>query len=631
VYQGGLNINETQPSTLALSPEQPVDQADAAVEPTVSTSDRQRQSTAVERFDDDDSPVPAPIPVATAVESSNVTAVESTESTADNDVSSDPADLVAAQLAAGEFGPALETARRVTDVRRRSALLQQIVDAQLAEGEFTSALMSVRQIPDQEQQVQASQRRATQMSLSGGMTGADFGPLMDLIQNQTSGQWQDVEGTGGTMSQFGEATGGISVDPQGLMRHLSRAERGNRLASLGLSAREADLNADLSQASELRWVSLTRLERAVAQRLSDGLPAVETMKLLAGLSRVQYVVCLPEDGQVLIGGPAEPWTYNADGLPVGQQSGRPILQLDDLVTVLRTFSQRGAGIFTCSIDPRPEGLKRVKAFINQTNNRALTPSMVRNRVRQFQERLGLQDVTIKGIPNTSRVARVIAEADYRMKLIGVDKLDAGDQIPSFFDLLEQVGQQNPPAMDALRWWLTMKYDAVLHSASRDVFEIQGSSVLCLSENEFVNAQGQRVQSGSAEPVNRLFAQNFTNNYTALARRDAVFADLQNVFDLSLVAALIHKERLDQRAAWDRGVFVTGSRFSPATFEAPETVMTVANHRVYNGKNIVIQVAGGGRGDLLAVVSDREVLRPGIRVGQIAPQPATAGPWWWDAK
>jgi len=318
-------------------------------------------------------------------------------------------------------------------------------------------------------------------------------------------------------------------------------------------------------------------------------------------------------------------------LPVGQNSGRPILQLDDLVTVLRTFSHRGEGIFTCSIDPRPEGLKQVRAFMARSGDRALTPAMVRNRVRQFRELLGLQDVTIRGIPNASRVARVIAEADYRMKLIGIDKLDAGTEIPSFFDLLEQVGEQNPPAMDALRWWLTMKYDAVLHSETHDVFEIQGSSVVCLSENEFINAQGQRVQSGNAEPVNRLFAQNFTKHYASLARRDPVFADLQNVFDLSLVAALIHQERLDRRADWDRGSFAIGKLYAPATYDAPQTVMSVANHRLYHGKDIVIQVAGGVRGDLLAVVRDRDILRPGIRLGAAVPQPVAGGRWWWDAK
>lgn len=629
-FQRGLPQQDAPSAVLAVPARPSLDASETAAHKAAPAARQLAANPAVERFDDDNSP--APVPVA-AVVPDPITAAPNVVSSdpQDDGAQRDPAQLVAAQLAAGEFGPALETARGVADVGRRSALLQQIVDAQLAEGEFASALMSVRQIPDQEQQIQASTRRATQLSLTGGMGGADFGPLMDLIQNQTDGPWQDVDGDGGTMSSFGEATGGISVDPRGLMRHVSRAERGNRLALLGLTARRADLNDDLSRGSELRWVSLTRLERAVAQRTADGQPVVETMKLLAGLSRVRYVVCLPEDGQVLVGGPAEPWSYNADGLPVGQNSGRPILQLDDLVTVLRTFSRDGEGIFTCSIDPRPAGLKQVREFMERSGDRALTPAMVRNRVRRFRELLGLQDVTIRGIPNVSRVARVIAEADYRMKLIGIDKLDAGPEIPSFFDLLEQAGEQNPPAMDALRWWLTMKYDAVLHSESRDVFEIQGASVLCLSENEFINAQGQRVQSGKSEPVNRLFAQNFTKHYLALARRDPVFADLQNVFDLSLVAALIQQERLDRRADWDRGAFAIGKRYAPATYDAPQTVMSVANHRLYNGKDIVIQVAGGVRGDLLAVVRDRAVLRPGIRLGAAAPQPVAEGRWWWDAK
>ena len=56
------------------------------------------------------------------------------------------------------------------------------------------------------------------------------------------------------------------------------------------------------------------------------------------------------------------------------------------------------------------------------------------------------------------MARVIAEADYRMKLIGIDKVDAGPNIPSFFDLLPLNLQQNPPAMDALRFKSTTSVD-----------------------------------------------------------------------------------------------------------------------------------------------------------------------------
>jgi hypothetical protein len=73
---------------------------------------------------------------------------------------------------------------------------------------------------------------------------------------------------------------------------------------------------------------------------------------------------------------------------------------------------------------------------------------------------------------------------------------------------------------------------------RHAFEVRGSSVLCQSDNQFLNDSGQRASTGQAEPINQLFASNFTNHYQELAQRDPIFADLQGIFDLALVAALI---------------------------------------------------------------------------------------------
>ena len=56
------------------------------------------------------------------------------------------------------------------------------------------------------------------------------------------------------------------------------------------------------------------------------------MRHLAGLSQISYVFVYPENGEVVIAGPAEGWRYNEYGMPVGVESGRPTLQLDDLVT-----------------------------------------------------------------------------------------------------------------------------------------------------------------------------------------------------------------------------------------------------------------------------------------------------------
>lgn len=545
---------------------------------------------------------------------------------------SNPRDLVAAHLAAGEFGPASAVAAHLADADEQAHLFQMIADAQIAAGEFDAARTAIRRIPVPQERARANSRRATRQTLAGGAGAPDFQSLIDLIQQETSGPWFDVDGTGGTISEY--ATG-VRVDPNGLMHRLTREEETGRLEDLGLRARVADLNQDMARSTPLRLVSLTRLEKEVARRLEQGQSVVATMKHLAGLSSVRYVFVYPEEGEIVIGGPAEGWRYDHRGLPRGVESGRPTLQLDDLVTVLRTFSPEGEGIFGCLIVPRQENMKALESYVAKSNARGPLPAggAVRNWVRRLQELLGEQDVVVNGIPLDSRAARVIVEADYRMKLIGIDKLQGGD-VRSYFDLLPTTGEATPTATVGLRWWLEMKYDALLHSPRRDVFEVQGSSVLCLSEDEKITPEGQRIHTGQSSPANRLFAQEFTNQYAQLAQDDVVFADLQNVFDLALLAALIQNERLDERSGWDRGVFAADGEYQTARFEPPKTVMSAANHRVYNGRDIVVQVAGGVRGDLMSVVKDERLVQSEPRLENFVERgkapPLPHGRWWWDA-
>jgi hypothetical protein len=335
-----------------------------------------------------------------------------------------------------------------------------------------------------------------------------------------------------------------------------------------------------------------------------------------------------------LGGPAEGWRYNENGAAVGRESGRPSLYLDDLVTVIRTFAPRGAGYFNCQILPREDGLRNIKQFVEESNAAGpLDAASVGRWTNVLQQKLGLQDVEINGIADDSRVAQVIFEADYRLKLIGIGKLAGGPGIPSYLDLLP--GAVKSQKMDALRWWLSMKYDAVLHSADRNVFEVQGSAVLCQSENEKISAKGQRIHTGQAEATNRLFAANFTRHYAELAAKDPVFADLQNIFDLALVAALLTDNRVPDRVGWDLGVFGPGGEYRTAHYQPPKAIQSVVNHRVYNGKDIVVQVAGGVDGQVHRVLEDSSVYREGSQLAGLAangraPQ-LPEGRWWWDAK
>lgn len=469
-------------------------------------------------------------------------------------------------------------------------------------------------------------------SLSGG-AGADFTQLIQLITTTTSGGWI-TDGLGeGSMSQYDS---GVRVDTRGVLSTATQEEKTGRLTALGQRARVADLNADMAQPSQLRLVSLTRLEQEVAQRLQEGRPVAQSMLQMAGLTRIQYVFCYPESGEIVVGGPAEGWKYDADGRSVGAVSGQPTLQLDDFVTLWRSLDEGSQGVFRCSIDPRQENLKALREFAAASQQRgALRPAEVKNWAKQLGTVLGNQDISINGVPATSRVANVIVEADYRMKLIGIGKLEGGPSVPSYFELLAKHPELAGGSLDALRWWMTLNCEEVLYAPDRNAFEIRGTSVKCLSENELLSQSGERIATGKAEPINQLFAENFTSNFDDLARREPIFADLRNVFDLALVASLLHHERLDEIVNWDGGVFAPAGSYRPTAYPVPRECETVVNHRVYNGRDVVVQVAGGVRADVGAILRDGDLQQVQPRLAGVADNAAAPelpiGRWWWDAR
>ena len=318
--------------------------------------------------------------------------------------------------------------------------------------------------------VKTGSKRAGQNNLAAG--GGSMAPiLMNLIMQNIRGEhvaWlQQGDPDGGTMSAYPPSAilpGGIQVSPAGLLHRVSGEEHSGQLSAIGHRARQADLNVEVARKSSLRMVSLPRLERSVARRIEEGLPVPESMAQLAGLSQIKYVFVYPENNEIVLAGPADGWRYNNLGQAVSLSDGNPTMQLDDLVTILRTFA-RGEKDFGCSINTRDEGVKALKEYAESTPVE-LDSSQTRKWVNELQKKLGRQDVVVWGVPGDSRVARVMVEADYRMKLIGINKLEAIKEIPSYFDLLPVTQQNKAQGMSELRWWLTMQADGVLHSPDK---------------------------------------------------------------------------------------------------------------------------------------------------------------------
>ena len=83
------------------------------------------------------------------------------------------------------------------------------------------------------------------------------------------------------------------------------------------------------------------------------------------------------------------------------------------------------------------------------------------------------------------------------------------------------------------------------------------------------------------------------------------------------------------------MFAPEGEYQVAVVEAPKVVDSVINHRVYRGKDIVVQVAGGVRADLLAIAKDPELAKESADLKQVpvkARRPnLPEGRWWWDAE
>lgn len=540
-------------------------------------------------------------------------------------------------LDAGEFAPALEMARNATDPVQRDEWLGQIASSQARAGARGASFQSASYINDDRLRSSSFHDAGSQplggSGAQGGGVVPDFESLIELIQETITDDpgWAD-DGGAGTIKEF---PGGVYVDASGVLQRVTE-DQTDGLAGVRQTATRIGENRQARRTSGLRKVSLNRLEKEVQMRLAAGRPLDQEMLVLAGLKRVQYVFLYPETGDVVLAGPAGDWAFDREGRVVSAEGGQPVLRLDDLVVLLRQTQGSAAEPFGCSIDPTEKGLADVQTFLAESNSsqKPLKPGQVKNWLNQVRDHLGQQTASVFGVDPRSRVAQVLLEADYRMKLVGIGLEDGTVDVPSFLQLVRVPAGEKPPALSVLRWWFTLNYDALLTGRDRDVFELRGQGVKVMSQNELLTQQGERVQTDKTEEVNVEFARNFTQHFEALATKYPIYAELRNIFDLALVASLLKSENLAEKVNWHMTCFSDPEQFVVARGPAPKAVQSVVNHRVIHKKNILAAVSGGVQVDTSKLVApeaiqvDNTGSLGSMREGAI-PERLPRGRWWWD--
>jgi hypothetical protein len=388
---------------------------------------------------------------------------------------------------------------------------------------------------------------------------------------------------GGGGGNFGfQAVGGISIDPDGIIRTMDAGavdalarERKAAIAAAALPAK----------AGEMRKVSLARLVAAVADRAAkkESLPA--DLLLLGGLERITHVFVDPDGHDVILAGPADRPVVDAAGNFVAAGSGRPLLLLEDLIVALRAIDQARAGGIQCSIDPTPEGLERLQKFLAAQRSIGPAPEAV---FRGMEEALGPQKVRVGGVPADSRFARVLVAADYRLKRIGMGLEPSGvKELPSYLTMVPAGGK----ATSLPRFWLEAEYDPIARDADELAWRLSGRRMKCLTETDLAGKDGMRRGAGAADAAAQKWCAAMTQHYDAVAAKQAVFAELLNCVDLAVVAALIKGRQLDGRAGLDLGPLVDAAKLPLPRYDAPTTVPTVASG-LKKGTNWVLSASGG---------------------------------------
>lgn len=410
--------------------------------------------------------------------------------------------------------------------------------------------------------------------------------------------------------------GGIDVDANGV---LARAERTAELDEQRARALRG-VAQDVRRQSPLRKVSLPRLEKAIAAQAAKQQPLAAEILFLAGLQRVEYLFVYPETHDVVIAGPAEGWVHRA-GDVVGQSSGEAVLRLDDLLDVLQSTAAaaEGAGI-SCSIDPTPEGMARLRRSFRRRNVQP-TDAVLRG----FEQQLGDQIVTVTGVRPTSHFARVLVGADYLMKRLAMELEPAPvADLPSYMRMLHQGGSGG--AVLAPRWWLVPDYQSVEKGADGLAWSFRGRRMQANSEYAYVDARGELVNAGREDPLTRRWAENFTGSYDALAKEMPVFSQLCGCVDLALLAAVLTRESLLQRAECPLLMLTDPGKVVGEDYPVAKQIRAEAS-AVRGRRGWVVSVSGG------VDLDTGRVLAAAVENPKLAADRETAAGsgerWWWD--
>ena len=223
----------------------------------------------------------------------------------------------------------------------------------------------------------------------------------------------------------------------------------------------------------------------------------------------------------------------------------------------------------------------------------------------------------------------MVEADYRMKLIGIGLEKPPVKLVSWVDRAN-AAQISRNAL--ARWFFTPDYQCVRTSSDGTAMELVGDGVKVVGEDEMVASSGQRTAVGHGNNASQAFVQAFTKVYSELADKSAVYAELRNLIDLSVMAAYIQQHDFYGKANWKMDVLGDENTIATETYNAPKQVASAVN-AIWKGHQLLTPMGGGVEiNPLMALAPEKILDDKDSKVSQARDKvkiELAKGRWWWD--
>ena len=413
--------------------------------------------------------------------------------------------------------------------------------------------------------------------------------------------------------------GGVEISPDGVVNNQRIKINDDILRKIQNGLKSVD--SDFSK-SGLRAISMRALNAKLVQHQQSGTPLPVAVNYMAGLQRIEYVMLT--DNDIILAGPAEGLKTNADGNVVGESSGMPALNVQDFMVAMQHVddARRGHGI-SVSIDPTEEGSRKVAKLMKK-----ITPSgFDSDSAKVLEEACGPQQVSLTGIPKDSRFAQILVSADYKMKRLAMGL----QRTPEFLPSIMEMAQKKNSAWRKMtpRFWMECNYEPVAVNEDNTIWKISGQGVCAKTEEEFIAADGSRgSKTGKPNKLAKAWATTMTDRFEDLSKVEPVFRELRNLMDLSVVAAIIAKHRLIERAEVSAPAITGTKTVSLPKWNVPQSVPTQCSF-MHMDRNLVVTTSGGVTVNSWAVASNTVAESKLNNIGDKALS-GKAERWWWNA-